>query len=539
MFELLGRKLEGAFKRLTGQHKITEDNIKEALREVRLGLLEADVNYRVVKDFVQAVQDRALGQEVLRGVNPAQQFIHIVYVELVRMLGGRVKEAEEPKGEEGEGGSGEAAEGEAALTLPTDLQVEIEKPFAFEPGDSGVILMLGLQGSGKTTFCGKLAQRLSKMKARPLLVACDIYRPAAIEQLHVVAKSVGVPCFDLGTDKTPTEIIRSAQSKAKEQGNDLLIVDTAGRLHIDEVRMDELQAIKREIDPKYTFLVCDAMTGQDAVTSASTFDREVGIDGVCLTKMDGDARGGAALSVRAVTGKPIAFIGTGERPEDLEEFVPDRIASRILGMGDVVSLVEKAQEAIDAEQALEMQEKIRERKFDFNDFLKQMRTVKKMGPLKGLLGMIPGMGQMLGEVDNDQLEKELKRVEAVIFSMTPTERENDELLRKSGTRRNRVAKGSGSSLQEVTELIRQFDQAKTMMQTMMGGMGGGLGGLKSLLGGGGMPPMPPPGAGGPPLPPGLPGLPGAGNPGKAKGHSQAHGAGSYRKKKKRKKRKGR
>jgi len=588
MFEALGRKLEGAFKRLTGQHKISEDNIKEALREVRLALLEADVNYKVVKDFVQAVQERALGQEVLRGVDPAQQFIHIVYIELVRMLGGKVREVPPAEGEAeteaasesesgpapGEGGSLavpeakptspvepgleealEAAEGgvatlaepEAAASPapapappilgPGQIEIQVERPFAIEPGRSSLILMLGLQGSGKTTFCGKLARRLVKMKCRPLLVACDIYRPAAIEQLHVVARSVGVPSFDLGTDKTPVEIIRAAQEKAREQGNDVLIVDTAGRLHIDEVKMDELQAIKEETQPDYTFLVCDAMTGQDAVTSASTFNDEVGIDGVCMTKMDGDARGGASLSVRAVTGKPIVFAGTGERPEDLEEFLPDRVASRILGMGDVVSLVEKAQEAIDAEQALEMQEKIRERKFDFNDFVKQMRTVKKMGPLKGLLGMIPGMGKMLGEVDNDQLEGELKHVEAIIGSMTPSERADDELLRKSGPRRMRVAKGSGSSLQEVTELIRQFDQAKTMMQMMLGGGGGALGGLKNMLTGQGLPQMPPGAGGMPGLPPGMPGVPsGMGGGKRSKGRS--HG-GVYMKRKKKKKRKGR
>lgn len=551
MFDNLGRKFEGIFRRLTGQHKLTEENIKEALREVRLALLEADVHYKVVKDFVQAVQERSVGREVLEGVNPAQQFIHGVYLELVRMLGGKVIE-EPPPGQDAAAGEAdvagaEGAEGQAQPSVPAQIQaalaqagaqgatststllappmLEESRSFVIQPGKSNVILMLGLQGSGKTTFCGKLARRLTRMKCRPMLVACDIYRPAAIEQLKVVGRAVGVPCFAMGTDHTPVEIIREAQKQAAQSGNDVLIVDTAGRLHIDEVRMDELRSIRDEIKPDYTFLVCDAMTGQDAVSSASTFNGEVGLDGVCLTKMDGDARGGAALSIRAVTGKPIVFVGTGERPEDLEEFIPDRIASRILGMGDVVSLVEKAQETMDAEEALRMQDKIRERKFDFDDFLKQMRSVKRMGSLKGLLGMIPGLGQMLGEVDDAELEGELKRVEAIIHSMTVAERGNDELLRKSGTRRMRVAKGSGTTLQDVTELLRQFDQAKGMMQAMLTGEMGGLGGLKKMLGGGG-------GMGGA-MPPGMPGVPaGAAAPRGGQGPR-------FMKKKKKKKRKGR
>jgi signal recognition particle subunit SRP54 len=551
MFDNLGRKFEGIFRRLTGQHKLTEENIKEALREVRLALLEADVHYKVVKDFVQAVQERSVGREVLEGVNPAQQFIHGVYLELVRMLGGKVIE-EPPPGQDAAAGEAdvagaEGAEGQAQPSVPAQIQaalaqaeaqgatststllappmIEESHSFVIQPGKSNVILMLGLQGSGKTTFCGKLARRLTRMKCRPMLVACDIYRPAAIEQLKVVGRAVGVPCFAMGTDHTPVEIIREAQKQAAQSGNDVLIVDTAGRLHIDEVRMDELRSIRDEIKPDYTFLVCDAMTGQDAVSSASTFNGEVGLDGVCLTKMDGDARGGAALSIRAVTGKPIVFVGTGERPEDLEEFIPDRIASRILGMGDVVSLVEKAQETMDAEEALRMQDKIRERKFDFDDFLKQMRSVKRMGSLKGLLGMIPGLGQMLGEVDDAELEGELKRVEAIINSMTKDERGNDEMLRKSGTRRMRVAKGSGTTLQDVTELLRQFDQAKGMMQAMLTGEMGGLGGLKKMLGGGG-------GMGGA-MPPGMPGIPaGAAAPRGGQGPR-------FMKKKKKKKRKGR
>ena len=346
MFDLLGKKLEGIFRNLTGQKRLSEDNIKEALREVRMALLEADVHYKVVKDFVHAVQEKAVGRDVLEGVNPAQHFIYLVYQELVRTLGGKVEDMPAP----GEPAPETAQVPEGAPSAPAAAQpkalpapapaaasapaavLELPAPdrvFQVQPGKSSIIMMLGLQGSGKTTFCGKLARRLIKLKCRPMLVACDIYRPAAIEQLKVVARAVAVPCFEMGVNHTPVEIIRAAQEQAKNSGNDILIIDTAGRLHIDEVRMDELKAIRDDIHPDYTFLVCDAMTGQDAVASASTFDREVGIEGVCMTKMDGDARGGAALSVRAVTGKPIVFVGTGERPEDLEEFIPDRIASRI------------------------------------------------------------------------------------------------------------------------------------------------------------------------------------------------------------------
>ncbi len=549
-FDALTQKFEDVFKRLRGQHKLSEENIKEALRDVRLALLEADVNYRVVKDFIQSVQARALGAETLRGVDPAQQFIHIVYTELVKMLGGAAPEEEAPAAQ----GASAAPQGEAAAKTeepqaPAPPAAPPKPVFEIQPGRMTTILMLGLQGSGKTTFCGKLARRLQKAKFRPMLVACDLVRPAAIEQLKVVARTVGAPCFAMGVEPPAVEIVRAAREEAARQGNDVLIVDTAGRLHIDEVRMDELRAIKEELRPDYTFLVCDAMTGQDAVTSATTFQREVGLDGVCLTKMDGDARGGAALSIRSVTGAPIVFIGTGEHPEDLEEFAPDRVASRILGMGDVVSLVEKAQQVIDAEQAQEMQRKIAERKFDFNDFISQMRMVKRMGPLKGLLSLIPGMRQLLGEVDGDELEGELKRVEAIIHSMTPAERADDALLRASGTRRMRVAKGSGSTLKEVTELIRQFDQAKGMMQAMMTG---GLGGLGCLMRGGrGQPPAgaPPPGMGLPPEAMGMMdpealaaagamGRPGYGGP-QPGGRRATPGAGPFQKRKKKKKRKGR
>lgn len=451
MFEQLGDKLESVFKKLRGQSKLTEANMKDALREVRLALLEADVNYKVVKDFVSSVQTKAEGQEVIKGVNPAQQLIKIVHDELVGMMQGTDPDA--------------------------------DRPFIVQPGKLNLIMMLGLQGAGKTTFCGKLAYNLSKKNCRPLLVACDIYRPAAIEQLKTVGKALNFPVYARDINTPVVEIVRGAVEQAKQSGRDVLIIDTAGRLHIDEVKMDELRAIRDQFHPDYTFLVADAMTGQDAVNSAQSFHEQVGIDGVCLTKMDGDARGGAALSIKAVTGKPIVFIGMGEKPDALESFHPDRVAKRILGMGDVVSLVEKAQEAIDETEAMDMQEKLVTGSFNYNDFVKQMRTIRRMGSLKSLLGMIPGVGQMMKGVDSEVLENELKRVESMIQSMTETERENGDLLSKEGRRRERVAKGSGHTLKQVNDLVRQFEQMKAMMAQMAGGgMGGGLGGL---MGGGG------------------------------------------------------
>lgn len=450
MFDNLTDKFDGIFRKIRGTDKLSETNIQEALREVKLALLEADVNFKVVKDFTEAVRTSALGAEVTKGVSPAQQFVQIVFTELEKMLAGTEKSRE----------------------------------FEVKPGAGMKILMLGLQGAGKTTFCGKLARALEKDKCKPLLIACDIYRPAAIEQLKTVGKSVNVPVFEMGTNHTPVEIIRAGLEHAKKTGRDAIIIDTAGRLHIDEVRMDELRAIREQIKPDYTFLVCDAMTGQDAVNSATTFDREVGIDGVCLTKMDGDARGGAALSIKAVTGRPIVYVGMGERPDDLEKFHPERVAQRILGMGDVVSLVEKAQAAISEQDAEDMQSKLTSGKFTYDDFLKQMTMIKRMGSLKGLLGMIPGVGRMLKEVDNDQLTASLSRVEAIIHSMTRKERANGDLLAKEPRRRMRVAKGAGRPLQEVNDMVLQFDQMRQMMAQMgaMGGMGG--------LMGGGMPNMP-------------------------------------------------
>jgi len=467
MFESLGEKFENVFRKLRGQKQLTDDNIREAMGEVRMALLEADVNYLIVKDFVAKVREEAVGQEIVKGVDPAQQLFSIVHKGLVRTMTG-----EEP-----------------------------DREFVIQPGKENVILMLGLQGAGKTTFCGKLAFHLEQKGAKPLLVACDIYRPAAIEQLKQVGGSLGIPVFEMGTGHSPTEIVRKAREFAKTKGRDTVVVDTAGRLHIDEVKMDELVALRDDARPDYTFLVADAMTGQDAVNSAKAFNDQVGIDGVCLTKLDGDARGGAALSIKAVTGKPIVFVGVGEKAGDLERFHPDRAAQRILGMGDVVSLVEKAQEAIDENEALGMQEKLAQGKFTYNDFIKQMKMINRMGSLKGLLGMLPGVGSMMKDIDNDMLTREFKRVEAMILSMTKQERENPELVKEQGKRRDRIAKGSGHSLKQVNELVKQFEQMRAMMQQLSGGgMFGGMkaamaGGAKpdpgAILGGGGPPQMPP------------------------------------------------
>ncbi len=476
MFDSLGDKFEAVFKKLRGQSTLSETNMKDALREVRLALLDADVNYKVVKDFATAVQVRALGAEVLKGVNPAQQLIKIVHDELVTMM-------------TGEG------------TNP-------DRPFVVQPGKMNTIMMLGLQGAGKTTFCGKLASYLTKKSCRPLLVACDIYRPAAIEQLKTLGKSLNIPVYARDTETPVVEIVRGALAQAKESGRDVLIIDTAGRLHIDEVKMDELIAVRDQFHPDYTFLVADAMTGQDAVNSAMAFNEQVGIDGVCLTKMDGDARGGAALSIKAVTGKPIVFVGTGEKSDNLEQFHPDRVAKRILGMGDVVSLVEKAQEAIDESEAMDMQDKLASGTFSYDDFVKQMRTIRKMGSLKGLLGMLPGVGAMLKDVDNEMLDRELGKTESMIQSMTAEERRNGTLVSKEGRRRDRIAKGSGRSLKEVNDLVRNFEQMRAMMQQMAGGAGGMMGGLGGMMGGmnpfggggPGMGGMPMPGmGGGPPM----------------------------------------
>lgn len=429
MFESLGDKLTGVFKKLRGEATISESNIQDALREVRVALLEADVNFKVAKDFMAVVKEKALGAEVLKAVKPGQQFIKIVHDELVQLLGG------EPP----------------AWKLTAEV-----KP--------GIIMMLGLQGSGKTTFCGKMARRLQKEGRKPMLVACDIYRPAAITQLEVVGRQVGVPVYQRGQIDV-NEIARGAMAEAKAQGCDTLIFDTAGRLHIDEVKMDELVGLKEYIDPHYTFLVADAMTGQDAVNSAQAFHEQVGIDGVCLTKMDGDARGGAALSIFHITGKPIIFIGVGEKLEDLEPFRPSGVVSRMLGMGDIVQLVERAQEVVDEKEAEEMAKRMRKQQFTLADFLTQLQRIKKMGSFSKLLGLIPGMSQIK---NLDISDKDFSRIEAIILSMTPKERENPDIL--DGSRRKRVALGSGTTVQEINGLLVQFQQMKKMMAQMMGMM---------------------------------------------------------------------
>ncbi len=431
MFENLSERLERVFKDLSGQGTITETNVKDAMRDVRMALLEADVNFKVVKDFVARVQEKALGEQVLTAVSPGQQMVQIVHDELVEFLGGAQ-------------GGGDAR-------------------FEAKPGQMNVILMLGLQGSGKTTFCGKLAKRFKKQGLKPMLVACDIYRPAAVQQLHVVGENAGVPVYSEGTDKPAPDIAFRGLERARAEGCDVLIVDTAGRLHINEVLMDELVDIKKRVSPTFTFLVADAMTGQDAVTSASTFNERVGVDGVCLTKMDGDARGGAALSIKSITGKPVVFIGIGEKLEDLQEFHPERMAGRILGMGDVLSLVEKAQDAFDEKQAVEMQKKMRKASFTLQDFLEQMQQLKRMGPLRGLLELLPGIGSALKDVELP--EKDMKRTEAMIQAMTMEERNNPSIL--NGSRKARIAKGSGSTPQAVNALITQFEQARKMMAGMM------------------------------------------------------------------------
>jgi len=438
MFDGLQAKFEGVYRKLAGQKSLTEDNIKEALREVRMALLEADVNYLIVKDFIKGVREEAIGQEIIKGVQPAQQFISIVQKGLEKMM----------QGDE-----------------------ELDKPFEIKPGEETNILMLGLQGAGKTTFCGKLSRFLEKQDVKPLLVACDIYRPAAIDQLKQVGGSLDIPVFEMGTEHHPVEIIEKGREKARELGRDCLIIDTAGRLAIDEVKMDELREIRDKVKPDYTFLVADAMTGQDAVNSAQTFHEEVGIDGVCLTKLDGDARGGAALSIKAVTGRPVVFVGVGEKSDDLEKFHPERAAQRILGMGDVASLVEKAEEAMAGEDTKKVQEKLATGEFNYNDFIKQMKMVNKMGSLKGLLGLVPGLGGMMRDIDSDQLSKEMKRVEAMISSMTEKEKLQPDLVRQDKKRRWRIAHGSGNKPEQVTALVNQFEQMRTMMQSMASGSG--------------------------------------------------------------------
>ncbi|NLY43800.1 MAG: signal recognition particle protein [Clostridiaceae bacterium] len=426
-FESLASKLQETFKKLKGRGKLTEKDVKEAMREVKLALLEADVNFKVVKDFVKKVSERAVGSEVLESLTPAQQVIKIVKDELTSLMGSS------------------------------------QSKIVFSPKPPTVIMLVGLQGAGKTTTCGKLAATLRKQGKRPLLVAGDIYRAAAIKQLQVVGAQLDIPVFTMGDNTSPVDIARAAIRHANSNGNDLVIIDTAGRLHINEELMQELQDIKEAVKPTEILLVVDAMTGQDAVNVAESFNSKLDIDGVILTKFDGDTRGGAALSVRAVTGKPIKFIGMGEKLSDLEPFYPDRIASRILGMGDVLSLIDKAQEAFDQKKALELEKKIRAQQFTFDDFLVQLEQMKNMGPLEQVLGMIPGVNpKMLKEVEID--DKHLAHIEAIIKSMTKEERENPSIINSS--RKKRIAMGSGTRVQDVNNLLKQFEQMQKMMKQL-------------------------------------------------------------------------
>ena len=426
-FENLSDKLQSVFKQLRSKGKLTEKDVKDAMREVKIALLEADVNYKIVKQFVNRVNERAVGSEVLESLTPGQQVIKIVNDELVELMGST----------------------QSKLT------------FANRPPT--VYMMVGLQGAGKTTTSGKLAGLLRKQGKNPLLVACDVYRPAAIKQLQVVGNNYNIPVFEMGDKLSPVEIAKESLVYAEKNRYDVILIDTAGRLHINEELMDELKNIKEAVRPQEILLVIDAMTGQDAVTVAESFNDQLGADGIILTKLDGDARGGAALSVRSVTGKPIKYIGMGEKMEDLEPFHPDRMASRILGMGDVLSLIEKAQEAYDEKQAMEMAQKMRNNEFDLEDFLDQMQQIKKMGPLKDLLGMIPGLSQYnLGDVEVDP--KAMAHIEAIIQSMTKEERQNPSIL--NGPRKKRIANGSGRTIAEVNRLLKQFEEMKKMMKQM-------------------------------------------------------------------------
>lgn len=431
-FESLTKRLQDAMSKLRKKGKVSEADVKEMMREIRLALLEADVNYKVVKDFTKRVSARAVGQEVLDSLSPAQQIVKIVDEELTETLGSEaVLLNKNPK-------------------IPT------------------VIMMVGLQGAGKTTFAGKLANYLKKNeKARPLFIAGDVYRPAAIDQLKVIGQQLDVPVFDLGTEVSPVEIVRQGLEQAAVNKNDYVIIDTAGRLHVDEKLMTELTEIKALANPNEILLVVDAMTGQDAVNVAESFNEQLDITGVVLTKLDGDTRGGAALSIRAVTGKPIKFSGTGEKLTDLEIFYPDRMSSRILGMGDLLTLIEKAQQDYDEKKAQELAQKMKENSFDFNDFIEQLDQVMGMGPLEDLMKMIPGMSNMPG-IENIKVDpKDVERKKAIVFSMTPAERENPDLLNPS--RRRRIAAGSGNSVVEVNRMIKQFNESKKMMQQMTKG----------------------------------------------------------------------
>lgn len=443
-FESLTDKLQNVFRNLRGKGRLTEADVKTAMREVKMALLEADVNFKVVKQFINAVKERAVGQDVMNGLNPGQMVIKIVNDELVKLMGSETTE------------------------------------IALRPGNEiTVIMMAGLQGAGKTTTTAKIAGKLKAKGRKPLLAACDVYRPAAITQLKLNGEKQGVEVFSMGDRQNPVNIARAAVEHAKSSGMNVVILDTAGRLHIDEDMMRELIEIKEAVHVDQTLLVVDAMTGQDAVNVSEMFNNKVGIDGVILTKMDGDTRGGAALSIKAISGKPILYVGMGEKLSDLEQFYPDRMASRILGMGDVMSLIEKAQENIDQEKAREMEQKLKKAQFGFDDYLESMNQMRKMGGIGSILGMIPGLGAKVKDIEGAIDEKDLARKEAIIYSMTPKERSNPELLNPS--RKARIARGAGVDIAEVNRFVKQFEQTRKMMKQMpglMGGKGARRGGFK-------------------------------------------------------------
>ncbi len=437
-FESLTDKLQNVFKNLRSKGRLTEEDVKTALKEVKLALLEADVNFKVVKQFIKAVEERAIGSDVMNGLNPGQMVIKIVNEEMVALMGSETTE------------------------------------IRMQPGKSiTTIMMCGLQGAGKTTTTAKIAGKLKLKGKKPLLVACDVYRPAAIKQLQVNGEKQQVDVFSMGDNQSPVDIAKGAIEHAKKNGHNVVILDTAGRLHIDEDMMEELENIKKHVDVHQTLLVVDAMTGQDAVTVAKEFDDKIVIDGVVLSKMDGDTRGGAALSVKAVTGKPILYVGMGEKLSDLEQFYPDRMAGRILGMGDVLSLIEKAQEnlSVDGEKEKEMVARMKKGKFDFEDYLESMKQMRKMGGLTSILSMMPGMGKQLGNIESMIDESQLNKTEAIILSMTPEERRNPKLLNLS--RKSRIARGAGVDMAVVNRFVKQFEQSQKMMKQMPGLMGGG------------------------------------------------------------------
>ncbi|HBA62694.1 MAG TPA: signal recognition particle protein [Lachnospiraceae bacterium] len=438
-FDSLTEKLQNVFKNLRSKGRLTEEDVKTALREVKMALLEADVNFKVVKNFIKDVQERAVGQDVMNGLNPGQMVIKIVNEELVRLMGSETTEIK------------------------------------LQPGKATtVIMMAGLQGAGKTTTAAKLAGKFRLKGKKPLLVACDVYRPAAIKQLQINGEKQGVDVFSMGENHRPVDIAKAALEHAAKNGHNLVILDTAGRLHIDEGMMEELQEIQQAVEVHQTILVVDAMTGQDAVNVARTFHEKIGLDGVIVTKLDGDTRGGAALSIKAVTGQPILYVGMGEKLSDLEQFHPDRMASRILGMGDVLTLIEKAGAELDEEKAREMTKKISKAQFDFDDYLESMKQMKKMGGLSSILGMMPGLNaKQLDQIDSEENEKKMKQIEAIILSMTAKERRNPDLLNPS--RKRRIAAGAGVDISEVNRMVKQFEQARKMMKQIPGMVGGKIG----------------------------------------------------------------